>query len=469
MCEGGVRPSTAHCISDHTTLPVMPGAGGGTERGGQEHPGAPRRGKRRHSAVSTIYSLLGYLVHGVHTANTTQAPQGRQRPRLQSYGRAGAPPGLPSCPPRGLPSSPHGPAGAPGQRGTRVAPPRAQLSRSPHSICGQPAGRSPLPLPAWRLPWVAGVEAGCERWRGGGRGGGRGRWGARPGLSTRGWPRRGTARRPPSRPRCPRTCPALPARSPAGEEKVSGHAGVSLKVPKSLGTQPSGSPSSWGHLGSRAQGCGPWHPSFPYGNTALTVPPQAVVSFPWGPWCPKGHSPRCFLSACGTWSSATPPMGTQSWVSPPPQPLAHASQEGHPHHLCTLDKLLGGSISVVLLPTPGTERRRLQRPPVGEGEGPWPHQRACVDGIEVDGSLLLTLTPRQEGDTCGEQGYGTGGDTGYGSAGLCHMPRLVPGTAGGTVRRRAVTVAMAISSGLYLVGQECPGVTMLGFSRVPSR
>lgn len=204
-------------------------------------PGAPRRRKRRHSAVSTIYSLLGYLVHGVHTANTTQAPQGRQRPGLQSYGRAGAPPGLPSCPPRGLPSSPHG---APGQRGPRLAAHRARRSRSPHSICGHPAGRSPLPLPAWRLPWVAGVEAGCERWRGGGRGGGRGRWAARPGLSMRGWPRRGTARRPPSRPRCPRTCPALPARSPAGEGKVSGLAGVSLKVPKSLGIQPAGCPSS---------------------------------------------------------------------------------------------------------------------------------------------------------------------------------------------------------------------------------
>lgn len=37
------------------------------------------------------------------------------------------------------------------------------------------------------------------------------------------------------------------------------------------------------------------------------------------------------------------------------------------------------------------------------------------------------------------------------------------------MRRRAVTVAMAISSLLYLVGQECPAVTMLGFSSVPSR
>lgn len=44
-----------------------------------------------------------------------------------------------------------------------------------------------------------------------------------------------------------------------------------------------------------------------------------------------------------------------------------------------------------------------------------------------------------------------------------------PGTAGGTVRRKAVTVAIATSSGLYLVGQLCPGVTMLGLSSVPSK
>lgn len=276
MCVGRLRPSTAHCISKHNTPPAMPSLG---EAGrGEELPGAPRRRKRRHSAVSTIYSLLGYLVHGVHTANTTQAPQGRQRPGLQSYGRAGAPPGLPSCPPRGLPSSPHG---APGQRGPRLAPHRARRSQSPHSICGHPAGRSPLPLPAWRLPWVAGVEAGCERWRGGGRGGDRGRWAARPGLSMRGWPRRGTARRPRSRPRCPRTCPALPARSPAGEGKVSG---VSLKVPKSLGTQPAGCPSS---TEPRDVALGT---SFPYGNTALTAPHRdSTVSFPWdhNPWHPS--------------------------------------------------------------------------------------------------------------------------------------------------------------------------------------
>lgn len=42
-------------------------------------------------------------------------------------------------------------------------------------------------------------------------------------------------------------------------------------------------------------------------------------------------------------------------------------------------------------------------------------------------------------------------------------------TARGTVRRKAVTVAMATSSGLYLVGQLCPAVTMLGLRSVPSR
>ena len=48
-------------------------------------------------------------------------------------------------------------------------------------------------------------------------------------------------------------------------------------------------------------------------------------------------------------------------------------------------------------------------------------------------------------------------------------PLGLPVTAGGTVRRRAVMVAIATSSGLYLVEQLCPPVTMLGLRRVPSR
>lgn len=46
---------------------------------------------------------------------------------------------------------------------------------------------------------------------------------------------------------------------------------------------------------------------------------------------------------------------------------------------------------------------------------------------------------------------------------------LLPGTAGGTVRRKAVRVAIATSSGLYLMLQLCPGVTMFGLSNVPSK
>lgn len=200
--------------------------------------------------------------------------------------------------------------------------------------------------------------------------------------------------------------------------------------------------------------------------------------------CPVGHSPWCLPSPRGTRPSPSPiprgtatgvppAMGTQPSVSPPRQGTQNLStpllQGARPHHLCALDELLGSGGGVVPLPAPGAERRRLQRPPVGEGEGPWPHQRARVDGVEVDGSLLLALTPGQEGDTWRERDYGTGTSTGHPPPGPRHVPVLVPGTAGGTVRRRAVTVAMAISSGLYLVGQECPGVTMLGFSRVPSR
>ena len=49
------------------------------------------------------------------------------------------------------------------------------------------------------------------------------------------------------------------------------------------------------------------------------------------------------------------------------------------------------------------------------------------------------------------------------------MELLVPGTEGGTRLRKAVTVASATCSGVYLVAHDCPAVTMFGFSRVPSR
>lgn len=46
---------------------------------------------------------------------------------------------------------------------------------------------------------------------------------------------------------------------------------------------------------------------------------------------------------------------------------------------------------------------------------------------------------------------------------------VIPGTAAGTVRCRAVTVAMAISAGLFFTVADCPEVTIFGLRRVPSR
>jgi len=48
---------------------------------------------------------------------------------------------------------------------------------------------------------------------------------------------------------------------------------------------------------------------------------------------------------------------------------------------------------------------------------------------------------------------------------------IIPGKAGGTVRCKAVTVALAMASGevVFHSALECPGVTMLGFKRAPSK
>lgn len=125
--------------------------------------------------------------------------------------------------------------------------------------------------------------------------------------------------------------------------------------------------------------------------------------------------------------------------------------------------------------SPGSECRSLQGSAEGECEDPWFGQRAVVDGIEVKSGLLFTLTTR-------EKSYSCGGKTTPFSFGFCKNfymsvwnplqvshPSGLPGTAGGTVRRMAVRVAIATSSRLYLVGQLCPAVTMLGLRRVPSR
>ena len=44
---------------------------------------------------------------------------------------------------------------------------------------------------------------------------------------------------------------------------------------------------------------------------------------------------------------------------------------------------------------------------------------------------------------------------------------MIPGTAAGTVRLKAVTVALAICSGVACSEHSFPGVTMFGFNNVP--
>ena len=44
---------------------------------------------------------------------------------------------------------------------------------------------------------------------------------------------------------------------------------------------------------------------------------------------------------------------------------------------------------------------------------------------------------------------------------------VIPGTAAGTVRLKAVTVALAICSGVACSEHSFPGVTMFGFNKVP--
>lgn len=78
-----------------------------------------------------------------------------------------------------------------------------------------------------------------------------------------------------------------------------------------------------------------------------------------------------------------------------------------PVHLCPLDKLLSSSPSIIPLSSPGIECRCLQGTPIGEGEGPGPGKWAAVDGIEVERSLLFTLTPRQESHPWDSWGHST--------------------------------------------------------------
>lgn len=152
------------------------------------------------------------------------------------------------------------------------------------------------------------------------------------------------------------------------------------------------------------------------------------------------------------------------------------------------------SLLVLAFAHPCCQGRGLQGSPIWKGQFPRLRQRGLIHGIQVDRSLLFTLTSRQEADSCKKKvsrlrnevlqppqsltfmcqrsehvrcrSKASKSDSVNGYIG---MNWESPGTAAGTVRRRVVTVAMATSWGVYFLGQECPAVTMLGFSSVPSR
>lgn len=113
--------------------------------------------------------------------------------------------------------------------------------------------------------------------------------------------------------------------------------------------------------------------------------------------------------------------------------------------------------------SPCSEGGRLQGSAKGERQDPGFREGTVVDGVQVNRGFLFALTAREESNSCG------GADELMLLCFFINHTIHLPATAGGTVRRMAVTVAIATSSGLYLVGQLCPAVTMFGLRRVPSK
>ena len=136
--------------------------------------------------------------------------------------------------------------------------------------------------------------------------------------------------------------------------------------------------------------------------------------------------------------------------------------------------LCSGLVGIFALP--GCKSRGLQCTAVREGQLPGAMEGHLVDGVQVDGGLLLTLASGQEADAWKDERKRLSTCTWKLLRNLKSLSKrkrwllwCSPGTDAGTVRLKAVTVAMATSWGVNFLGQECPGVTMLGFNSVPSR
>jgi len=104
-------------------------------------------------------------------------------------------------------------------------------------------------------------------------------------------------------------------------------------------------------------------------------------------------------------------LGTQKRLDAASLVLALASKT---ISLGTLQELGLGSGNILWLATPCTEDGCLESTTVAEGKRPWLLGLELVDGIEVDGRLLLGLTSRQEGDASDGSGDSAvqGGDGG---------------------------------------------------------
>ncbi len=140
-------------------------------------------------------------------------------------------------------------------------------------------------------------------------------------------------------------------------------------------------------------------------------------------------------------------------------------------YLGTCDEGVLCGLLVCCLSLPCSQSRGLESTSIREAQLPGSVQRKLVHGIQIQRGLLLTLTTREEADAWEPEErcrmFEEHSKWTPSSEDQCRT--VLPGTAAGTVRLRAVTVAMATSWGVYFLVQECPAVTMFGLSRVPSR
>ena len=128
-----------------------------------------------------------------------------------------------------------------------------------------------------------------------------------------------------------------------------------------------------------------------------------------------------------------------------------------------LEELILASLNILLLSSPCSQYGGLQSTSVWEGQSPW-SLWYVVDGVQVDWGLFLWLSTRQESDSWN---FTMKFSKFFYYEFFFH---ILPGTAAGTVRRNAVTVASAICSAVGRVPLYCiPAVHMFGFNKVPSK